>query len=108
MSVPSLDRLRADLGQHYWLTTPSGERIAGEVRAAQPGVPMNQRYCCYSAQFALPPGVQLPQAVYPVQRDADTWHLLLVPVGAAADGRAVLEAVFHYPLPQTSAGQSPA
>jgi hypothetical protein len=106
MSVPTLDRLRADLGQTYWLTLPSGERIAGEVRAARAGVPMNEQHCCYSAQLALPPGVQLPQAVYEVHAEADAWHLLLVPVRPGADGRAVLEAVFHYPLPQASAGQS--
>ena len=73
MSVPTLDRLRADLGQTYWLTLPSGERIGGEVRAARAGVPMNEQHCCYSAQLALP---QVP------------------------------EAVFHYPYPQASAGQS--
>jgi hypothetical protein len=106
MSVPTLERLRADLGQTYWLAAPTGERIAGEVRAAHAGTPMNERYCCYSAQFALPRGMQLPQALYAVEAGADAWQLLLVPVGAGADGRALLEAVFHYPLPQASAGQS--
>jgi hypothetical protein len=56
MSVPTLERLRADLGQTYWLTAPTGERIAGEVRAAHAGTPMNERYCCYSAQMAAAAG----------------------------------------------------
>jgi hypothetical protein len=25
---------------------------------------MSPDYCCYAARFALPPGVQLPQALY--------------------------------------------
>lgn len=106
MNLPSLERLRDEIGQTYWLTAPTGVRIAGELRGARAGVPMNERYCCYSAHFALPPGVQLPQALYTVQCGDESWSLLLVPVGPGADGRALLEAVFHYPYPQASAGQS--
>lgn len=105
-SVPSLERLRAALGQTFSLTAQTGERFAAELHAAIPGVPMNERHCCYSAQFALPPGLHLPQAVYSVQAHDDAWSLLLVPVRPADDGRALLEAIFHYPLPQASAGQS--
>lgn len=106
MSVPSLERLRAALGQSFSLTAETGERFAAELLAAVSGVPMNERHCCYSAQFALPAGVQLAQAVYSVQLHDDAWSLLLVPVRPCVDGRAVLEAVFHYPLPQASVGQS--
>lgn len=109
MSVPAFERLRADLGRHYGLAAPSGERFAAELHTAAAGVPMSPDYCCYAARFALPPGVQLPQALYmyTVHAGADAWSLLLTPVGPCSDGRALLEAVFHYPIPlQASAGQT--
>lgn len=105
-SVPTLEQLLADHHKTFWLTAPTGERVAAELHTATSGVPLNERYCCYSALFALPPGVQAAQAVYAVQSEADTWSLLLTPVAPRSDGRALLEAVFHYPIPQVSAGQT--
>jgi hypothetical protein len=105
VSVPAFERLRRDLGQRYWLIAASGERFPAELHAAVPGVPINARHSCYAARFALPPGVRLPQAIYTVQAGDDEWNLLLVPVGPC-EGRALLEAVLHCPIPQASAGQS--
>lgn len=104
--VPTFERLQADHLKTFWLTAPSGERVAAELHAATPRVPMSERYCCYSALFALPPGVRAAQAVYAVQSEADVWSLLLTPVAPSSDGRALLEAVFHYLIPQVSAGQT--
>lgn len=104
--MPGLERLRADLGASYRLTAPSGECVTAQLHTVEPGVPMSPKYCCYCACFALPHGVQWPQAVYTVQANTDAWDLLLAPVGRCGDGRVLLEAVFHHLLPQASAGQT--
>jgi hypothetical protein len=104
LSVPSFERLRAELGGSFRLVATSGEAFTATLQAATPGVPMSPHYCCYAALFALLPGVHLPQAVYRVESGPDAWPLLLTPARPGSDGHALLEAVFHYPTPQTHAG----
>ena len=123
MSIPSLERLRADAAGTFHLADARGTRWPAELHSARPGVAMSPRYQCYSAQFALPDGVQLAQDLYDVQPpgSGESWNLLLVPIGPREDdGRALMEAVFHClvapvprspqapPNPQAGAGQSPA
>ncbi|QDQ26855.1 hypothetical protein FNU76_11030 [Chitinimonas arctica] len=108
MNVPSQAQLNDTLGQTYRLVLPWGESMPVELVRVSSGVPMNTRYCCYAAEFALPAGTQLGQAVYTLAPpapggDALSWPLLLTPIGPAEDGPVLMEAVFHYPVPQVQA-----
>jgi hypothetical protein len=97
-AIPSLERLRAVACDRFWLVDARGRRWPALLHRAQSGVAMNTRYCCYSAQFAMPDGVQLPQDVYELlaAETGERWSLLLAPVGPRAeDGRALMEAVIH-------------
>jgi hypothetical protein len=105
-SVPSLNRLRGDIGKTYLLSGPWDGPIAAEVRTADEGVPMNSSYCCYSAKLALPSEVWLPQLTCTVTAGQDEWFLLLTPLGPGSDGRQLMQMVFHCLLPQ--AAQAPA
>ena len=99
LGVPSLERLRDGSAGAFWLADAHGSRWPAQLHRAQPGVAMNARYCCYSAQFAMPDGVRLPQDIYDLLAPdtGERWSLLLAPVGPRAeDGRALMEAVFHY------------
>jgi hypothetical protein len=106
MTIPSLDRLRSDIGKTYLLSGPWAGQIPAEVKATAEGMPMTPRHCCYSATLALPIGVQLPQATCIVTAGQDEWLLLLTPVGPGEDGRQSMQMVLHYPIPQ--AAQTPA
>jgi hypothetical protein len=99
-AMPSQARLEADIGRAFTLTIPDALRVEVQLAAVHAGVPMNRRYCCYSAEFAAPSGAQLPQALYEASLGDESWPLLLTPIGPGEDGRPRLEAVFHYPIPQ--------
>jgi len=103
MKLPTLDRLSRDVGSTYLLLGSWGCQVSAELRSASPGVPMNKRHCCYAAEFALPPGVQLPQSSCTLIAGDDTWSgLLLTPIGPDEDGRQLMQTVLHYPIPQAS------
>ena len=103
MSVPSFERLQGDIGLTYQLSGPWGGPVAADLRYVSQGVPMNSRYCCYSAGFALPQGIGMAQATCTVSAGSDQWHcLLLTPLGPDEDGRQLMQMVFHYPIPQGS------
>lgn len=61
------------------------------------GIPMSEKYECYSLVLALPHGVQLEQAVFSLfgPGRSHPWHLFMCPVQREPDGRHVLEAVIH-------------
>lgn len=104
MSVPSLDRLRADLGQTYWLAGPWDGPLPAELKKVRERVAMNARYQCYSADLALPQGVRLPQVTCTVTGGGDSWPmLLLAPIGPLDDGRQLMQMVFHSTVPQVQA-----
>jgi hypothetical protein len=104
MNIPSFDRLRGDIGRTYLLAGPWEGQIQAQLNGVYEGVPMNRRYCCYSAELALPHGVQLPQSTCTVTAGHDSWpFLLLTPVGPSGDGRQLMQMVFHYMVPQAAA-----
>lgn len=93
--VPSLALLQAQRGQAVRLSAPDGSTVAATLLRAASGVAMNAQYRCYSAEFLLPPLVQLPQAVYRLQIGDASWQLLMTPIGPAEGQRGRLQAVFH-------------
>ena len=96
MSIPSLERLQADLGQTYVLMGVGDAGVPAELRKVSQGIPMSERYHCYSALLALPPGMGLDQLSCTVCAGADQWpYLLLTPVGVDQDGCQLMEMVFH-------------
>lgn len=99
-AMPSQARLQADIGCTFTLTIPDTLRVDVELAGVYGGTPMNSRYCCYSAHFAVLNGPPLPQALYEVSISEESWSLLLTPIGPGKDGRPLLEAVFHYLIPQ--------
>lgn len=93
--LPSLGLLQRHLGQQVLLCAPGLEPVPATVHRAGAGVPMSPRFHCYTAEFLLEPGVQLPQAVYRLQIGQAGWPLLMTPVGFAMGRRSLLEAVIH-------------
>ena len=109
MSIPDFERLQADIGKTYQLTFDDGSSLPVEVTAARGGIPMNPRYCCYSAYMALPDAVQLGQTQCTVSSSNDVWPgLLLTPVGPGEDGRQRMQMVFHVLISQARPAHAPA
>ncbi|RQP23186.1 hypothetical protein [Piscinibacter terrae] len=105
MSIPSLARLQADIGQTYQLRGPWQGELPVELTAADAGVAMNHRYCCYHAEFALPAGVSLPQVSCDVRAGDELWPMLLLTPGAPHpdDTRQRMHTVIHMLNPQATA-----
>ncbi|MDE3739998.1 DUF6916 family protein [Metapseudomonas resinovorans] len=99
--VPSRTDLEQQLHQPWHLSWEGSEGLAVTLAEVFSGTPMNGRYECYSATFAQPAGVQLPQHTYLLGSPAgQQWHVLLSPIGPDADGKHhLLEAVFHLERP---------
>jgi hypothetical protein len=97
MSIPSLARLRADIGQTYQLRGPWHGELPVELVAADEGVAMSRRHACYHAEFALPQGVQLPQVSCDVRAGDDLWPMLLLTPAAPHpdDTRQRMHTVIH-------------
>jgi hypothetical protein len=102
MSIPSHERLQHDLGSTYLLGVGLWDTpVPATLVAVKQGVPMSERYCCYSALLALPMGLDLPQVSCPVTADGAAWPLLLLtPLGPGADGRHLMQMVFHTLVPK--------
>ena len=83
------------------LAVDSVAPVPATLVSVKQGVPMSERYCCYSALLALPVGLDLPQVSCPVDADGAAWPLLLLtPLGPGADGRHLMQMVFHTLVPQ--------
>lgn len=108
MSVPSLERLRSDVGRTWRLSGPWAGELPAELVDATEGVAMNRRHRCYHAELALPPGVRLGQVSCTVRSGDDEWPLLLLTPGAPAEGdaRQRMHIVFHVAIPQASAASA--
>lgn len=106
--MPSFARLQTRLHTTFAVRNAEGFGAEVEMIDVYEGIAMNARYQCYSAQFALPLGLQLPQAVYAVHDGQDEWPLLLTPVMPGEDGRSRMEAVFHVRSKTVDAGAKPA
>lgn len=110
MTIPSFERLQRDIGRTYLLgvgqwVTP----VPAELRSVKPGLAMSERYRCYSALLALPPGVDLPQVSCAVSAGDESWPLLLLtPVRPGDDGRPLMQMVFHTSVVSEPAAPEPA
>ncbi len=105
MNVPSLERLRCDIGRIWRLIGPWSGELPAELVDATEGVAMNKHHQCYHAEVALPEGVRLGQVSCTVRSGDDEWPLLLLTPGApaAGDARQRMHIVFHHALSQASA-----
>ncbi|WP_085317908.1 DUF6916 family protein [Derxia lacustris] len=102
MSIPSPATLRSLIGQPFHISAPAVGSFGARLASVVDGVPMDADHVCYCAGFALD-GAPVPQASYTViAPDGAVWQLLLTPVRPGADGRPVLEAVFHTLASHTS------
>jgi len=105
MNIPSLERLRCDLGRIWRISGPWAEELQAELVDASEGVAMDKRHHCYHAEVALPAGVRLGQVSCTVRSGDDEWPLLLLTPGApvAGDARQHMHIVFHVARSQASA-----
>ncbi len=88
-------------------------QVNAELVDVYEGCAMNSGFLSYSAQFALPAGVNLPRSLFAVRESRDggdvgqAWLLLLTPVLPGEDGRERMEAVFHVPSQVVAAAVTP-
>ena len=94
--MPSQPALRSAVGQVFQLQDDHGTVTHVQLLSVAEGVRMARDYTCYAAVFGLPQGLAATQGTYRVSRADDAWSLFLAPILPGADGRARLEAVFHY------------
>jgi hypothetical protein len=98
--MPTQEMLMQSSGQRFQLWIAPDRALDIELIEVAEGIPMTPQYQCFSAQFALPLGHDLPQAVFRVSRpDEDGWLLLMTPGLPCRDGRKVLHACFHTEKP---------
>lgn len=94
--MPSQSLLQAALSETFELQDDHGCITDMQLLSVAEGVHMAEGYTCYSAIFALQPGLAASQGTYRVSRCGEQWSLFLAPVQPDATGRTRLEAVFHY------------
>lgn len=97
-AMPSRSELASLDPEGFVLKIAEDEGVRVSLVEVRDGVPMNERYECYSLMIALPHDVQLPANVYHLFAGARQWLLLFTPIMPDADGRCVLEAVIHRDL----------
>ncbi|QBR02981.1 DUF6916 family protein [Paraburkholderia pallida] len=96
LSIPTHAELLEAIGQRFAFGTADGQTVDTVLVHAPSGIPMNERFVCYSATFELPAGVHLPQAVYRIGSPSGrAWDLLATPTRPTDDGRATLTVVVH-------------
>ncbi|MCY1292506.1 hypothetical protein D9M70_417370 [compost metagenome] len=95
--IPSRQEFEQQLQQPWHLSWEGGEGIAVTLVEVSEGTAMNARYECYSAVFAQPVGIQLPQHTYLLRSPSSAqWAVLLSPIGPDEEGEHhLLQAVFH-------------
>jgi hypothetical protein len=95
-SIPTHAELLGAIGQRFTFGASNGAAVEALLVHAPSGIPMNDRYVCYSATFELPAGAYLPQDVYRIGSPAGgAWDLLATPTRPTDDGRATLTVVVH-------------
>ncbi|MCJ1886618.1 hypothetical protein LNN38_17300 [Pseudomonas sp. LA21] len=95
--IPTRLDFEQKLHQPWLLSWGTGEGIAVTLVEVSEGTPMNARHECYSAIFAQPAGVRLPQHTYQLRSPGNAeWTVMLCPIGPDEEGeRHLLQAVFH-------------
>lgn len=103
-AMPTRDALENAQGECFQLWIDASQSIEAELLDVQENKAMTPEHECFSALFALPQGLFLPQSVYRLAPSGDEgWQLLMTPNRPAADGRNTLAAVFHWERPATQA-----
>ncbi|MFB4391373.1 DUF6916 family protein [Pseudomonas sp. LS_1] len=98
--MPTQQALQDAMGSLFQLWIGEDQALDAQLLAVTDGVAMSPRYQCFSADFALPHGVVLPQAVFRLSPPGEEgWLLLMTPTLPDTDGRPVLQAVFHMDRP---------
>jgi hypothetical protein len=100
--VPSLEDFERQLQQPWQLRWDDSEGVTIMLVEAYEGVAMTARYHCYSAIFAQPDGLQLPQHCYRLRSpEGAEWEVMLTPIGPDEEGdRHLLQALFHVKRPE--------
>ncbi|NQD96316.1 hypothetical protein HP532_27020, partial [Pseudomonas sp. CrR25] len=94
-TIPSFEYFAHSMGRSFDLQTGPGQSVPLELQQVEQRVPMNARYECFSLLFLLPPGLDLPQALYCLAGpQGERWEVLLTPVRPDSSGRSCLEAVY--------------
>ncbi|MEB6587972.1 MULTISPECIES: DUF6916 family protein [Pseudomonas] len=95
-TVPTYAELESAPADGFTLQVGPEQHIPVTRTVLRSGVAMSPEYECYAVIFALPEGIELPQAVFRVGGpEGKFWLLLMTPVMPEADGRRTLEAVIH-------------
>ncbi|MFZ6045559.1 DUF6916 family protein [Pseudomonas sp. CR3202] len=96
-SIPTRQEFEQQLQQPWHLSWEGSEGLVVTLVEVSEGTAMNARHECYSAVFAQPAGIQLPQHSYLLRSPSSAqWQVLLTPIGPDEDGeRHLLQAVFH-------------
>lgn len=102
-NIPTHAELSAALDHIFTLATADDTAralVQTRLIAAPQGVAMDPGYECYSAQFELPPQIQLPQDTYRfIATDGREWLLFATPAMPMKSGAGVLCAVVHREKP---------
>ncbi|MDH4655555.1 hypothetical protein SA496_05585 [Pseudomonas sp. JS3066] len=95
--IPTRQDFEQQLHQPWQLSWESGEGVAVTLIEVSEGQAMNSRHECYSAIFAQPVGIQMPQHSYRLRSPSNAeWTVMLSPIGPDEDGEHhLLQAVFH-------------
>jgi hypothetical protein len=94
--MPTQADLQKAVSQIFQLQDDHGSVAEVQLLSVAEGVSVAPDYTCYAAVFAMPEGLAATQGTYRVSRAEDAWSLFMAPLRPDADGRARLEAVFHY------------
>ncbi|TBU72810.1 hypothetical protein DNK06_13465 [Pseudomonas daroniae] len=98
--MPTLERLAQSRNTCFQLWIAPERALDVELLQVAEGQPMTPEHQTFSAFFALPEGSLLPQAVYRLSAHGEEgWPVLMTPAAPEADGRPVLQAVFHWKKP---------
>ncbi|MEW9680101.1 hypothetical protein [Pseudomonas sp. TE50-2] len=99
-AMPTFDELQQATGSHFQLWVSDDQALEAQLLAVTEGQAMSPRHQRFAAEFALPSGTALPQAVFRLSPPGkEGWLLMMTPVGPDTEGRPVLEAVFHVERP---------
>lgn len=99
-AMPTFVDLQHATGNHFQLWISDDQALEAQLLAVTEGQAMSPRHQRYAAEFALPAGTVLPQAVFRLSPPGEEgWLLMMTPVGPDSDGRPVLEAIFHVDRP---------
>ncbi|MFV3307727.1 DUF6916 family protein [Pseudomonas sp. NY15181] len=100
LPMPTQQALEQAKGMTFDLWVTPEQRFDVELLTVTEGIAMTPRHQCFCADFALPEGTWLPQALFRLALPGeDGWLVLMAPGLPDEQGRNVLQAVFHMDKP---------